>query len=86
MALVLGDENMANPAPTKISAMIITATLVFSSTKIYAMMPIPERPIPAEESLNGEILSDSFPNWGASRAMTRGWQTIISPAVWEEYP
>ena len=84
IALVFGDENMAKPIPMMRSIATITAALVSGPTNMRPVMPAPLTAMPAEDSLKGEIRSDSLPILGESSAIATGWHTIMNPAVWDD--
>ena len=81
MALVLGDENRAMPTPVIISAAIMYGRDVSALTNTNIRVPTPQQAIPPDDSLKGEYLSESFPIFGVSTAITTGCAMRISPAV-----
>ena len=83
-ALVLGDENSEKPRPVTSKAIIIITRLVSCPMKINIAAPAAQKPMPTDDILNGENLSDILPIIGESTAMTIGWNIIMSPAVWDE--
>lgn len=71
-ALVLGDEKSEKPSPVTINAIIIITRLVSSPINMKIAAPIAQNPIPIEDILNGEYLSDNLPIIGESTAIMMG--------------
>ena len=74
-------EKRENPIPVMISAAIIITIPVFSPININIAVPIAQNPIPMEDSLKGENLSDIRPITGERTAIITGCEIITSPAV-----
>ena len=86
IALVLGDENRANPKPITIRLSMTNPRPVFWPRKVNRKSAIMVKPIPMDATTLGSILSESLPARGETKAITTGWQTKIVPACWGESP
>ena len=64
-----------------ISAVITIQRDVPWFRKMKRHVPSAQRPIPIEDSLNGENRSESFPATGDRPAMIAGWAIMISPVA-----
>ena len=80
-AFVFGEENNANPNPRNIKLIVIESTLVCVVRKININSPIVVITIPAEATIRGSVLSDSFPEIGENIAIIIGCETNINPVV-----
>ena len=80
MALTFGDENKANPMPSKPRIRTICISDVELPRKTKKSRPRQVRPIPAEATMRGSILSDKRPVQGESTACNTGCDTMIKPA------
>jgi hypothetical protein len=85
-ALVLGEENKANPNPVTQSAVIMAHSGVSKETEEKKARQRAHIPIPVLASLYGCVLSDHLPAIGEKKACIRGCVTSMSPAAWESYP
>jgi hypothetical protein len=72
IALVLGDENKANPRPMKIRLIIIDINGVAGTRKVNRTSPTAQRPMPVDATILGSILSDNLPAKGEKTACTTG--------------
>src|SRR5271157_532377 len=86
MAFVLGEENRAKPRPMNIRLAMISTSGVVGVKRANSARPMMHRPMPAEATILGSILSESLPVKGENTAITMGWAIRISPASWGGYP
>lgn len=80
MALVLGDENKANPNPKIIRLKTIKLIGVLALRGTSNKRPIKLNAIPTEAVILGSILSDKRPASGEKIAMITGCDTSTRPA------
>ena len=86
MALILGEEKKAKPAPihTRLARIRINGVLDFKNMK--KVSPNAVMAIPAVAGMRGSMRSDRRPASGEKSAMTVGWAINTVPVAWGGNP